>query len=189
MSLSLIEGIGVNDVDLPVDIDGARCPFYSAWKSMISRCYSADSLAKHPSYLDCFVCDEWLLFSNFKQWMMSQDWKGKELDKDILNAGNRIYSPENCIFVSKHVNRLLNDHRRGRGDLPLGVTKHKNKFRARCKVENRIASLGCFLVLQDAVNAYNKFKSEEIRRVAFQQVDCRIRNALMIHAELRANQC
>jgi len=39
--------------------------------------------------------------------MERQDWEGKHLDKDILIPGNKIYSPDRCIFVSSLINLLI----------------------------------------------------------------------------------
>ena len=107
----LVYGVGINDADYQVNptIDGSRvmCPAYSAWHSMIERCYSEKYHDKKPTYKECYVCDEWLYFLKFKSWMEKQDYKGKELDKDILIQGNKVYSPETRIFVDKTINVLF----------------------------------------------------------------------------------
>lgn len=106
----LVYGVGVNDADymLKPTVNGRRecCPFYQKWKSMLERCYSDKNFKKYPSYIGCTVCYEWLIFSKFKSWMENQDWKGKQLDKDIRVKGNKIYSPETCSFVSHAVNTI-----------------------------------------------------------------------------------
>ena len=93
----LVFGVGINDADYVIDkrinasLPGERrsqkvlwaCPYYSRWKDVLSRCYAAYHLLKRPNYFDCTVCEEWLLFSNFKKWMEQQDWEGKQLDKDL----------------------------------------------------------------------------------------------------------
>lgn len=131
-------GVGTNDSEYPVSeydchMEGGKqvckllwtCPLYQVWSSMLKRCYGANRHIKHPTYESCSVCDEWLLFSNFRAWMIEQDWEGKQLDKDILGCGN-LYSPENCTFVSRSVNLFLNTHGRRNRELPTGVTLHKN---------------------------------------------------------------
>lgn len=73
-----VYGIAYNDADYSVYkreyVDGKikiiwTCPFYRKWKNMLKRCYSKKELEKHPTYLECLVCSEWLTFSNFKRWM------------------------------------------------------------------------------------------------------------------------
>ena len=134
-----IYGVGINDADYAVNIrmgDGLikRCHYYDTWKSMLRRCYCTYFKCRHTTYENCKVCDEWLVFSNFKRWMETQDWQGKQLDKDLLIKGNKTYSPETCIFVHQVVNKFVTDRSRKRGDYMLGVhwDKSRSKFKAQC---------------------------------------------------------
>ena len=136
----LIEGVGINDADYNVIevVDGKivwQCPFYKTWVGMLNRCYSEKEHQRHPTYVGCKVCDEWLVFSNFKRWMEQQDWQGKHLDKDLLVEGNKVYSPDTCIFVDQMVNKFINDRSNARGEYMIGVTWYKryNKFMAQCR--------------------------------------------------------
>ncbi len=65
-----IFGVGLNDADYATNpvINGKQiqCPAYKAWRSMVSRSYSAVYHNKRPTYTDVKVCDGWLLFSNFR---------------------------------------------------------------------------------------------------------------------------
>lgn len=139
----LVFGTGINDADYPVTqyekINGKRvrvwvCPFYDIWCSMLRRCYSANSLVKYSSYKDCQVCTEWLTFSNFKKWMEQQEWEGRQIDKDLLKEGNKLYCPEHCIFVDRKINSFVTDSKATRGEYMLGVYWHKprNKFLSKC---------------------------------------------------------
>jgi hypothetical protein len=56
---------------------------YATWKSMLMRCYSEKYHAKHPSYIGCSVCDEWLDFQIFAKWFSVNYVEGKQL-KDKL---------------------------------------------------------------------------------------------------------
>ena len=168
----IIFGNGINDADYKVKpiINGRRlvCPFYKKWVDMIKRCYSKKEHVRYPSYAGCSVCDEWLVFSNFKSWMELQNWKGKFLDKDILIQGNKIYSPDFCLFVSGRVNTLLINSEGSRGSLKLGVDFHKKtgKYRARCRDGGRTVSIGAFTTENEAFEAYKKFKYQVIIGVA-----------------------
>lgn len=124
----LLFGVGINDVDYPVqvrekytDAEGVvrkrhvqTCPYYSRWSRMIERCYSDAYHRRKPSYSDCYVHDDWKRLSVFKAWMELQDWVGKELDKDILVEGNRMYGPDTCVFVDGETNGFF-IHRTKRG--------------------------------------------------------------------------
>lgn len=119
---------------------------------MLKRCYSENLHKSSPTYLDCEVCDEWKTFSNFRSWMESQDWEGKELDKDLLGNG-KLYSPDTCTFLPRIVNSFLLENKSRRGKTLLGVSKRKNRFYASCKdtfTGNKIY-LGCF---KDQVSAH-----------------------------------
>lgn len=79
---------------------------YSVWYDMIFRCYSPRAAVTYPTYRECKVCDNWLLFSNFAAWHEDNYTEGFTLDKDILKKDNKEYSPENCCYVPKIVNSL-----------------------------------------------------------------------------------
>lgn len=141
---TLVYGVGINDsthnLITTEYVNGKRktvwlCPFGQCWKKMLERCYSRKFISRNPTYDGCSVCEEWKLFSSFSAWMQSQDWQGKQLDKDILNPGNKIYSPENCIFVSAKLNSFFTDRSADRGDWPIGVclNKRRGKFQGSCR--------------------------------------------------------
>jgi len=159
-----IYGVAINDSKYQVikRINGkvTTCPYYGKWQSMIERCYSELKLKKSPAYVGCTVCDEWLLFSNFKKWMVKQDWENKHIDKDILISGNKIYSPETCIFVSPRINGLFRGCKIGKVKYPTGVTPQKlsGKFRARCAYNEKVFNLGHFNTVEAAFEVYKSFK-------------------------------
>ncbi len=103
--------------------------------------------------------------------MEGQDWLGKDLDKDIVKTGNKIYSPETCIFVSHEINSLLTNCSAARGKWPQGVYLNKmaNKFQVNCRVNGKIKYLGIFLTPEEASEAYKQFKSNLIRSIAEKQ--------------------
>ena len=187
MSISkrrLICGVGINDscyIVKPI-INGKqfRCPYYSRWENMLVRCYSNKFKSRCPTYVGCSVLDEWLVFSNFKVWMEKQDWKGKHLDKDILIQGNKIYSPETCLFVSCKINLLLINHKARRGNHPQGVCFNKTtkKYRAGVRVDGVLRFLGVFDTSELAYNAYKAAKYNIIKGVALGQSEP-LRSALL----------
>jgi hypothetical protein len=129
-----VQGVGINDANYLVQkfttVGGKnkliwRCPFYSCWKHMLKRCYDDCYIKLHPTYKGCSVCREWHLFSNFKSWMEQQDWEEKQLDKDLLVYGNKVYSPSTCVFLSQGLNKFLTKSNKARGEYPLGVWKRK----------------------------------------------------------------
>lgn len=191
---SLLFGIGKNDVDYNVKlyeelpkINGKRkqklvwiCPFYRKWQDMLTRCYSKTN---YPTYDGCYVCEEWLALSKFKAWMETQDWEGKQLDKDLLVNGNKVYCPENCLFLEPRVNSFLVEHGKRRGEFPLGVSydPRLNTYRAQCKsvVTGKNTNLGGFNSPEEAHQKWLDFKLEQAYILASQQSDERVSKALI----------
>lgn len=187
---SLKFGMGVNDATYIVQTKSANktitCPYYRCWVDMITRCYSKSFQTRKPTYVGCSVAKEWLIFSNFRKWMETQDWQGKSLDKDLLVEGNKTYSPETCIFVSVRLNNLLGLRARQRGKYLLGVGKLNNStnFYAQCNdMTGKSYHLGSFKTEQEAHQAYCAYKANLITEVANKQTDLRLKNALLRRAE------
>lgn len=171
----LVYGVGVNDADYCVKptIQGKQveCKFYSTWKNMLERCYSDKFKEKNQTYKECTSCSDWLLFSNFKGWMEKQDWQGKELDKDILVQGNKIYSPEFCVFIKSSINNLLKTRSMERGPYKIGVTFRGKKYRAQCNNSGKIVYLGVFDSEDEAHKTYCDYKYKLISEIAAQQTE------------------
>ena len=192
----LVWGVGINDLGYRVHVQeyvtengGKRvrktvflCPYYSAWASMLQRCYSEKFLESHPSYVGTSVCSEWLYASEFKKWMEQQDWEGKSLDKDIIVPRSKLYSPETCAFVLKATNSFVTACDASRGEFPIGVDlfKRTGKYRARC--ENPFIGeqeyLGYFSTPEEAHEAWRRRKHEIAQLVAATESDPRVVEAL-----------
>lgn len=191
MKNRLVCGIGINNANYAVCKyeyqDGKRkqvwvCPIYRTWKHMLQRCYSAKTQEKQPTYKGCSVCEEWLTFSNFKTWMEGQDWMGKELDKDLLFPGNKIYSPDTCVFLDRRINGFLAESNANRGQYMIGVCWHirYNKFVAQCKDgSGKQKHLGFFNTQLEAHKAWLVYKLERAYELATEQDDPRVAKALI----------
>lgn len=150
---------------------------------MLERCYSAKCKKSHPTYAGCTVSDEWHTFSNFKAWMEKQDFEGKQLDKDLLFEGGKVYSAETCVFVTGVVNSFTTDSGAARGEWLLGVDwdKQEEKFRAHCRnpFTKKKEYLGRFTCEQEAHEAWLKRKLELAHELAAIQTDPRVAKALI----------
>lgn len=187
----LVLGVGRNDADDSVyeyEIVGGRkrvkwaCPAYRVWKNMLTRCYSPIALARHPAYIGCTVTPAWLSFSAFRFWMESQDHEGKQLDKDILKPGNKVYSPDTCVFVSSQMNKFLTDSNSSRGEWPAGVYLEGRSGRLKAQCNNPFNGvrehLGYFACPNAAHEAWRARKHLHACAYADQQTDPRIAQAL-----------
>ena len=114
---------------------------------------------------------------------MDQDWEGKQLDKDLLFEGNKIYSDEKCVFVTQTVNKFTIDNGAARGKWLIGCCwdKRTGKFRARCRnpFTRKQESLGLFTTEQQAHEAWKARKLELAKELAAIQIDARVAKALI----------
>lgn len=193
----LVCGVGISDAGYIVKkfeylgyVNGRQkqklvwaCPYYQAWGNMLKRCYSTKYKERNPTYKNCTVSAEWLTFSVFKSWMEGQDWEGKQLDKDILFEGNKVYSAETCVFVTKAVNMFTVDSGATRGEQLIGVSldKRNAKFQSRCRnpFTKKMEHLGLFTSEQEAHEAWLKRKLELAHELAVIQTDPRVATALV----------
>ncbi|EOX1555450.1 hypothetical protein ACPD0L_000751 [Vibrio cholerae] len=90
------------------ELDNAM-PALRVWRHMLYRCYAEKAKLTHPTYGECTVCDEWHNFTNFYHWYKENYIEGYHLDKDIKVPGNKVYSPETCMFVS-HTENIRQSH-------------------------------------------------------------------------------
>ena len=162
-------------------VNNRKTEYYEEWIGMLRRCYNNNQRDrnKRPKYDGCTVCEEWHNFQNFAEWYEENYYEIKgqrmELDKDILYKGNKIYSSSNCIFVPQRINSLLINCKSTRGDLPIGVTYHNNKFYVRCSIldgnKRKRVSLGYYNTIEEAFQTYKNFKEKYIKEVAEEYKD------------------
>lgn len=188
----LVCGVGINDADYPLTqnktVDGKQfqtwfCPFYERWRAMLKRAYSEVYHSSFSTYAGCSVCDEWLYFSKFKAWMEQQEWKGKQLDKDLLIKDNKVYSPETCLFIEQRINLFISEKSNNTQELPTGVSwdKKASRYRAQCvsATTGKQTNLGWFDSPATAHKAWLAFKLDQAHLLAANQSDKRVAKALI----------
>jgi len=172
-----VYGVGTND------IKGGTlgCKIYVIWKNMIQRCYSKRTRSKYPTYLDCTVCDDWLTFSNFKEWVELQEWRGMHLDKDILSCNKKIYSPETCVFIDGELNKVLTHRKISKNNLPTGVNFRRStgRYLSQATSHGKHIHLGSFGTPDEASDAYNSHKASAILEWVVIEKDERVRSGLL----------
>lgn len=158
---------------------------YDTWYDMIRRCYNPYSINKNRglAYQDVFVCEEWHCFQNFAKWYEENYYEVNNekmcLDKDILIKGNKIYSPNNCIFTPIKINCLFTKRKKNRGQYPIGVSCHKEKkvLEVHCDIginnEDKVMYLGHFSLNRpfQAFYCYKQFKEKYIKQIADEYKD------------------
>lgn len=146
---------------------------YKVWYAMMQRCYK-ECFNNKPTYLQCYVCDNWHCYENFEKWYNENFYQVRNeqmmLDKDILYKGNIEYCPDKCVFTPQSINKLFTKRQLHRGLYPIGVRydSRYDKFAASCGNGDRRKSkyLGYYDNSYSAFMAYKKFKEKRIKQVA-----------------------
>lgn len=156
--------------------NGKHTKCYITWSRMLERCYSEKYRQKHETYEYAETIKEWHNFQNFAKWFDDNYYEVKgqrmELDKDILYKGNKIYSPNTCVFVPQIINILFIKSNKSRGKYPIGVYWHErdNGFRSQCNIvvngKNKRKYLGLFHTSEEAFQCYKQFKEKYIKKIA-----------------------
>lgn len=171
----MIVGVGVCDKGEFSARDGKKqSSGYITWKHMIERCYDPKYAAKFPTYACCEVAEEFKSFQGFMVWATKQKGYGEPkvaLDKDLLAKGNKIYSPDTCIFIPRDINVLLTKANARRGEYPLGVSLNQGRYMATLCYFGRNKNLGRFHSPEEAFEAYKKAKEAHIKFLASQYKD------------------
>ncbi len=162
-------GVAVNDLLGETRKSGEKQRVYVVWMNLLKRTLSPLS-QRQEQYRDCTICNEWLLFSNFKNWYedpVNGYQEGYHLDKDILLPHNRVYSPETCCFVPNEINGIFKrSHKFVCLDYPYGVSKNHKGFRAQIRWEGRIVFNKTYPTIREAESAYREAKITHIRNIA-----------------------
>lgn len=162
--------------------NGQLTNYYEVWRSMIKRCYNNICQNKQPSYKHCIVCEEWHNFQNFAKWFEENYYEVKDsgkmhLDKDILHKGNKVYSPETCVFVPQRINELFVQCNANRGNYPIGVYYNKQNKKFTTEINGIINGKHKRIYSsskntpEEAFYAYKEFKEKYIKQVADEYID------------------
>ena len=153
-------GIGIVLTDDFISHDAS----YSVWCDMIRRCYNK----KQKAYMDCKVCDEWLIYDNFRSWYNERKFDGCTLDKDWLKMWNREYSPQTCCLIPMELNQLITKRKGVNNGLPIGVyfDSRNKKFYPRFRFRNskKVKTHG-YTSSEEAFLVYKKAKENRIKEV------------------------
>lgn len=159
---------------------------WSLWTGINKRCLIGGyTQSNQPSYIGC--TNEFENFQYFAEWCQSQIgycFKGYQLDKDVLIKGNKIYSPDTCVFIPQELNSLLNKRQNDRGCLPIGVTFEKDRgtFSAQINTGTARKRIRGFTDPISAYECYKQHKEARIKEMAQKYknyIDQRVFIALM----------
>ena len=158
---------GVGHCDVADVRHDSNADAYTAWVSMLKRCYDEKALQRAPTYRGCSVCGEWLTFSNFRKWFYAPEngyKRGLHLDKDLIQIGNKVYSPDTCCFLPVAINSVVTN--KYLASNKTRVKKIYNKYYPVIKMRDKLVSLGSYYTKEEADNAYKRAKESYVYMLA-----------------------
>lgn len=169
-------------------VNGQHTKEYLVWRTMLVRCYQNEYQRKHPTYKDCYVCDEWLNFQNFAEWFHDNyyeiDGEIIDLDKDFISMNNKRYSPETCIFIPQAINKQILCNTNKISGLPHGVIydfKNHGIYIVKCRANHKDIYVGRFTDINEAYDNYIIVKNNILREMIKNYGDalpCHVKNIL-----------
>ena len=106
------------------------------------------------------------------------------MDKDLLSDGKKVYSKNTICFLPHEINAFLTNRKSLRGELPLGVSLHKQngKYKSSLTVDGKSKHIGLFVTPEEAFHAYKAVKEQHAKVLANKwkdKIDPRAYEALM----------
>lgn len=128
---------------------------------MLNRGFSEGFKIKNPSYREVSVEAEWFDYCEFLDWYEEQpSGSGWQLDKDLLEKGNLLYSPSKCCMLPMEINSFLKNRSADRGNYPVGVY-YREKY-GNYQSGGGGAYLGVYQSPEEAFEAYKKWKEGKL---------------------------
>lgn len=169
----LVYGVGVNDYNGSIKINGCDLKPYRVWKDMLKRCYSDSYKQKYPTYNGVHCDPNWLLFSNFLKDTenMNNAFKdGFSLDKDLFGDGF-YYSKDTCCFLPNKINITLPMVSNKRLKSDTGVRFMDKKYCVRITIDGKEINLGRYHSKDEAIAVSNSARKKYLRNLALEYKD------------------
>jgi len=141
---------------------------YISWKHLKDRCLNS----KNKGYSDyggrgIKVCDSWKdSFENFYADMGPKPGPKYSIDR-IDNEGN--YEPGNCRWGTQQEQSSNRRLLKKKSNLPVGVCKSGNRFRAKISYQGRRIYIGTFDDAQTASEEYLLWKKLKMKALEFER--------------------
>lgn len=130
---------------------------YNTYHNMKKRCLNS----KHPDFKHyggrgITICSRWLeSFNNFVEDMLPSWFDGATIDRINVN-GN--YEPENCKWSTRLEQARNRRIPKNATTKITGVSRFKNRWRARVYFKNKSYSLGVYDDIEEAMHIVKSFK-------------------------------
>lgn len=165
------------------------------WNNLKARCREGSAIQKNNI---CYtICENHFKgYEEFTDWCQDQyGYMNKNsygtfwsLDKDVLFHGNKIYSPDTCMFIPQSVNNVLVGSDKSRGEYPIGVHQQIQykaiRYAAACRQRDGSSYLGVYRTPIEAHRAWQLAKIQRILEEADLYRDhTKLFEALHLHAD------
>jgi len=127
---------------------------FNTYLGILSRCTKSFQEGS-PHYAG--VTTSFTSFDQFADWsstQISSDIPDYDIDKDLLKVGNKVYSPEDCVYLPAYINRSISTRQESRDSLPRGVSRRvqfeKEVYVAAIRIGKKLKYLGTFNNPEDA---------------------------------------
>jgi hypothetical protein len=183
----LIYGCGINDSKVSIkNPANAEHYAYSDWCGLLERVVLSKTDPKYVAYKNVTVAEDWLYFSNFLNWAISQpnkNWRKCHLDKDLFSLEHPKYSSETCAYLDRKINNFISSKQgENNGKYLVGACfiKSRNDWLAQCvdPFKPKSKHVGYFKTELEAHLAWKFKKHEYACRLAELQDDPRVADAL-----------
>lgn len=134
----------------------ATSRLYVMWRAMRIRCQDpTDREFERYGGAGILVCDEWLVYENFRDWALAHGY-ADDLTIDRIK-GQLGYSPDNCRFATRK-QQAQNRRRRVTSGSPYKSVHQRSSGRWRASIfaNGKRVNLGHFATAEAAALAYDK---------------------------------
>lgn len=145
--------------------DKTHTRLYKIYYGIKNRCYNKnqEGYKKWYGFKNIIMCDEWKNdFLSFYNWAINNGYQENLSIDRIDNDGN--YCPENCRWVTKHIQAVNQKISKNNKTGYVGIYKSVPKsyktdkiFIAQISVNNKKYFLGRFKTIESALKARNEF--------------------------------
>lgn len=155
---------------------------FSLFDNLYTRCNNKNYQAVKPTYVGCYMDEHVSDFQKFSHWLNLQphyksvDDNGKfyQIDKDLIEKGNKCYCFEKMVLVPIGINSFLTKCNSKRNGLPIGVHYHKGSIGGKSPYQvgcrnpflNKDVYLAAVSSPEQGFEIYKKYKEDMAKKLA-----------------------
>ena len=150
-------GYGTNNANYKTK----HCPIYKIWRKMLFH----------------NVCEEWRIFTNFKDWIENKKYMGTDIYLDLLLPKTAEHSPLNSYLLPNALMEIFREDTKTKGYCE-DKTRTKNKYKVSITSLLKRQHIGYFATPELARKAYLEARIKYLTEIAQMQPE-RIKQGLL----------